>query len=174
MTRHRFPTKRRAFTLVEVLVTIVILVVLATMLVGNFDSIINTLGRVRCSGNLKFLHGAFSAYTGDHNMWPQQPEFGEGQDAEYETWWIETMRPYGATETTWQCPTIQKLVQHSEPEDKPRLHYTPTKFDAFYRRPYQWSMMPWLIETADAHRSGALMLFPDGSIRPFSDFTGGQ
>jgi prepilin-type N-terminal cleavage/methylation domain-containing protein len=174
---HKFRTWKggHGFSLLEILVVTSVIALLIALLIGGASTLFGQVGRIRCTGNLRTLHGAFSAYTEEHKMWPQIPDFGDGERADQsrETWWIETMRSYGASEKTWRCPTIESMVSAAPPDERPRIHYSPTEFDAFYRRPYQWSTMPWIIENGNAHGGGALMLFPDGSIRTFDDFMGG-
>jgi len=168
--------KKSAFSLVEILVVISLLALLFALLLGSSSTLFSQISRIRCTGNLRTLHGSFSAYTEEHKMWPQIPEFGDGKTEERarETWWIETMRPYGASEKTWRCPAFEKFLLEASPDDRPLIHYTPTEFDAFYRRPFQWSTMPWIIENGNAHGGGALMLFPDGSIRTLAGFIRAQ
>lgn len=159
-----------ALTLVELLVGIVIFTLLAATLYAASGRILPTVDRVRCTSNLKSLHGIFAYYLDSNGHWPSQPRFTGRQQKEYERWWFETMESYGATRGHWTCPAIRRLIRHAPEEERPLIHYSPTMFDSFHNRPFQWSTMPWLVEIADAHGHGALVLFPDGSIRDFDQF----
>ena len=153
------------FTLVEVLCSVAILAILMAMAVMSYDRILASSGQPRCLANMRSLHSAFSSYIDDKGYWPQQPMFGPNDEKGYGEWWINTMHPYVASDKVWLCPTIQAAQAQTK---KPMLiHYTPTVFDAFRNRPFQWSTMPWLIEVGNAHGNGVNVLFPDGSIRNF-------
>lgn len=134
------------------------------------DGLFEVFSKPRCVANMRSIHTALSSYTQDHGYWPQIPEFTESQEREEEQWWIDTLKPYDITQKSWICPSIARMTQDTPEEDQALIHYSPTQFDAFYRRAYQWETMPWLIEIADAHGQGAHMAFPDGSVRTFNEF----
>lgn len=76
------------------------------------------------------------------------------------------MKPYVSnSRKVWLCPTILSF-QPPEERQKPQIHYIPTSFDANPQTPFRWPKHPWLIESADAHGKGPLILFTDGSIVP--------
>jgi len=83
------------------------------------------------------------------------------------------MKPYGATEKSWKCPTIMRKLGKYSPDDRPKLHYTPTMFDDKPSTPYKWSTQPWLAEIGNMHGRGALLCFPDGSVKAQDDVSKG-
>ena len=62
----------------------------------------------------------------------------------------------------WRCACLR-------PDGRPLLHYTPAMFDESPYTPYRWPNQPWLSEIGNMHGRGALMCFPDGSIRAMDD-----
>lgn len=122
--------------------------------------------------NMRNLLPAFNAYIQDNGHWPQEPVeiWNANDDAAHEDWWIAEMKPYGLEEKNWQCPTIRKQVCSKDPNARPRLHYSPTMFDADALTPYKWSTQPWFVEIGNMHGRGAYICFPDGSIKTINDF----
>jgi len=159
------PALRRAgFTLVEMIAVIGILIILTTLMLGVISRLPGAGDRAKCTANLRALGEAFETYTQDEGHWPQQPEFTDAQQEQYEDWWINTMKPYGITEATWQCPAILRLGKIQRNGRSPRVQYSPTMFDAKQSTPHKWPMMPWLVEIANVHGHGALCILPDGSV----------
>jgi hypothetical protein len=58
-------------------------------------------------------------------------------------------------------------------EEQP-LHYMPAMFDATPGIARRWSTQPWLVEIANAHGQGALVCFPDGSVKSFNQILSEQ
>ncbi len=159
------------FTLVEILVAIGVLAILVALVIRFSAGALERAAGVRCVTNLRNLHAAFARYVQENGHWPQRPEAlveSSNQDA-LEDWWIEEMTPYGGEEKVWQCPTLLRKIRAKD-NPRPRIHYTPTPFDDKPFTPYKWSTQPWLAEVGNLHGRGALLCFPDGSIRPTDDF----
>jgi len=167
MTHPR--SRTNAFTLVEVIATIGILIVLSALVITVVAKLPGSADRAKSTANLRNLYLALDTYTQEQLKWPQQPDFGITQQLQYEDWWIRTMAPYGMTELTWQCPGILRLGKIQENRNSPRVHYSPTMFDADPRTPYRWSTQPWAIQIANVFGRGALIVFPDGSVRDMDD-----
>jgi type II secretory pathway pseudopilin PulG len=167
MTHSR--PRSTAFTLVEILAAMGIMIVLAALIITVVSKLPGSADRAKCSANLRNLYLALDTYTQEQMKWPQQPDFGITQQIQYEDWWMRTLAPYGMTPNTWQCPAILRLGKIQENRTSPRVHYSPTMFDADPRTPYRWSTQPWAIEIANVHGRGALMIFPDGSVRDLDD-----
>lgn len=154
-----------AFTLLELLVTLGIVLLLAGLIYLNAGTLLASAQQVVCSSRMRSLHSALSLYMQDHKMvWPQGPE---PRQPGWASFWIGTLKPYDISPNTWRCPVINKWTQGSD-DDELSLHYVPTMFDATPNVANQWTRMPWLIEIADAHGKGPLMLFPDGSVKPYA------
>ncbi|HEY5743468.1 MAG TPA: hypothetical protein VIS99_13100, partial [Terrimicrobiaceae bacterium] len=49
------------------------------------------------------------------------------------------------------------------------IHYLPTLFDDVPGRANRSPGTPWLMEIADGHGRGNLLIYLDGSVRPFKD-----
>lgn len=98
-------------------------------------------------------------------MWPQVPDAASEDSKKFEDWWMAAMDPYLDTRKVWLCPVLQR-GKLALPSGQPvNMHYMPTKFDANRISPFRWSTQPWMIEIANAHGDGGLILFPDGSIK---------
>lgn len=157
--------------MVEVLAATLVFAILAVLIFKGVPFLWNRAEGVKCAENMRSLHVSLAAYVHDVGHWPQEPEsvqLSENDDL-YEDWWIETLKPFGATEKVWQCPSIQRQVVKKSKDGRPKLHYTPTPFDALPFTPYKWSTQPWLAEIGNMHGGGALLCFPDGSIRSMDD-----
>ncbi len=174
---HAFASARRGgFTLIEIIVVLAVIGILAVMIFESYQSFIARSGRVRCAANLRSLHVALAAYTLDQNHWPQNPyEIG---DPGFDTWWMREMSRYQLGKSNWECPTFKRMQQEGvtekEKDEKKMIHYIPTPFDDGPRTPYKWPGQPWAVEVGDFHGDGNLILSPDGSIKGFNQFIGGQ
>ncbi|MCF6313352.1 MAG: type II secretion system GspH family protein [Verrucomicrobiales bacterium] len=158
----------KAFTLLELVVTITIIAVLATLSIPGFKSQRNKAETVVCMSHMRGLHVAFDSYMIDKNHWPQMPEaiFLSDNDSDFWRWWILTMTPYGGDETFWLCPS-DKVMKESK--DEYNGSYLPTRFDAKHHTPYRWANQPWLLERGNLHKKGAHILMLDGSIHSSQD-----
>jgi type II secretory pathway pseudopilin PulG len=135
------------------------LVLLAAPNVGKF---LRNAQEARCMANMRNITIALRAYMQDHgNVWPQGPPPDAG--TAWENFWLGVLVPYGITDKTWQCPAIEGRPG----QNAPRVHYTPTMFPPVPGIADRWATHPWLIESGEGHGHGALICFPDGSIKPF-------
>ena len=159
----------RGFTILELVGVIAVLGILATLLLVTWQRIPSIMDRARCMSNLRSLHASFESYLQDKGHWPQQPDFEGGQHKLYEDWWIEEMKPYGATEKVWVCGGALKLSKGLPEQGQVRMSYYPTMFDENPMTPHRWPTQPWLVENANVHGKGPLILFPDGSIKDLDD-----
>lgn len=157
--------------MVEILVAVAILAILIAIVAKYSSGWLNRAEALHCAQNLRSLQVSFASYVQDEGHWPQEPE--ELREAESfnpsEDWWLQEMENYGATPEVWQCPTIKRLVSDKDPDGRPKIHYTPTPFDEQAYTPYRWSTQPWLIEIGNMHGNGALICFPDGSIKAMGE-----
>jgi type II secretory pathway pseudopilin PulG len=161
---------------VEFVVAAGIIAILAAVIFKTVAHSVDKSEAVRCASNLRSLHTSLSAYVQDKGHWPQEPEsvWGANNNATYEDWWMKELEPYGASEQVWQCRTIMRKVTNKSKDKRPRMHYVPTMFDKNPLTPYKWSTQPWLIEIGNMHGVGALICFPDGSIRTMDEVTRGR
>ena len=162
----------QAVTLVEISVCLAIIGILVVVLVPVGRGYLEKSESVVCMNNMRNLLPAFNAYIQDNGHWPQEPVaiWNSNDDVAHEDWWIAQMKPYGLDEKNWQCPTIRRTISSKDPNGRPRLHYSPTMFDANALTPYKWATQPWFVEIGNMHGRGAHICFPDGSIKTINDF----
>lgn len=163
MRRLRHP---RAFTLVEVLAVVLIILILVAFIAPNYRPLLERAQGAVCASHMRSIRLGMDSYLNDHEqVWPQGPPPSEA--AAWSQFWVSTLAPYGITESTWQCPTIRGLLREGR-EKGPLIHYTPAIFDPTPGIARRWTTQPWLVEIANAHGQGALVCFPDGSVKSFN------
>jgi len=165
---HEVPTRfTSAFTLIELLLTIVVIAILGAVAIPGYKTYIRKAEKAVCLSQMRVIHVALDSHILDKNYWPQMPdEFFYGDETEYWKWWMLTLEDYGAGETFWLCPS-DKVRRESK--DEYNGSYMPAKFDAHHFTPYRWVGQPWLIERGNFHKKGAHIMLPDGSIHSSSD-----
>lgn len=157
---------RAGFTIVEVLAVILIVAILAVFLVPNYRPLLERAQGVVCASHMRSIRLALDNYLNDNQqVWPQSPSPQEGRV--WSDFWLATLKPYGITPSTWQCPTIRGTMRDTIGDDQP-LHYMPAMFDPTPGIARRWATQPWLVEIANAHGQGALVCFPDGSVKSFN------
>ncbi|MEY2439215.1 MAG: hypothetical protein QOI34_600 [Verrucomicrobiota bacterium] len=159
---------RSAFTIPELLVVIVIVGILAALLLSVASRMRERAQRVQCTANLRNLYVATESYLQQNGGWPQirMNDESDSADQDYASGWIAALRPFGPTQQTWICPTIQQEMGNpdlSKPENI-RVDYVAMAFDDKPTTPHQWPRQPWFIETGNEHGNGSLIIFTDGSI----------
>ncbi len=178
MSSRRHPC---GFTLLELLCALAVIAILATLaapLAGGFRSRSQGL---QCAANLKGLGAGVSAYMNEHNnMWPQivtadsadsLPSSGR-KDEITAGKWIAALAPYGVTDTTWRCPTIEgRIKSKGTPEAliTKRIDYVPTQFSEDPGSASQWPSHPWFIERAPSHGQGPKLLQANGRVVSMED-----
>jgi type II secretory pathway pseudopilin PulG len=155
------------FSLLELFIVIVVVAILATLLIPVISTMRSRAQRVQCTSNLRNLYVAANLYLQQNGSWPQIA-MGDSDTAEeeYATAWIAALAPFGPTQKTWICPTIQELLGNpdlSDPQNV-RVDYIAMPFDDKPTTPYQWPRQPWFAEAGDVHGNGNLIVFTDGSI----------
>ena len=121
-----------------------------------------------CMANMKTIFTGLATYTGDFKTWPQPPEDALGEEEGFWKFWFGVLEPYDVGEKTWICPTYARLSSEMDEEFR-KGTYLPTLFEPHNPRiPYNMNNQPWLMEIGDHHGRGPLVIYPDGSIRPFS------
>lgn len=167
--RVRSSFDRSAFTLLELLAVVTIILILATLAVPSYKRIRQNAEKALCMANLRNLHMAFNSYTQDHQQWPQEPENLSREASEQ--WWMDSVKGYGAPAKVWLCPAFLR-VHEEDPKrfhEIPKSHYVPTHFDEHQFTPFKWSTMPWVIEIGNFHGGGNLIIYPNGSIKGFGE-----
>lgn len=159
------------FTVIEITVAIFILSILFVGIFLSYRPLMAKAEAAACMSKMRGIHGALASYIRDRGQWPQPPEglWQQASEDAFEDWWITEMEPFGLEPRDWQCPTGARFLR-SKDQDRPRMHYSPTPFDAKPFTPFRWATQPWLIEIGNMHGRGAHILFPDGSFKVMSDF----
>ncbi|HEY5954381.1 MAG TPA: prepilin-type N-terminal cleavage/methylation domain-containing protein, partial [Terrimicrobiaceae bacterium] len=164
------------FTLLELMAAIIIVSILVVTAAGYYRANLSKFEEPACISNLRGLHGAFSSWLADHeNVWPQLPTDAFTESVGMATpmeqqFWLKTFEPYGLKQKNWTCPTLRRLVKLKQTSlNDTQIHYLPTLFDEVPARALRSSGTPWLMEIADAHGRGNLLVFMDGSVRPFKE-----
>jgi type II secretory pathway pseudopilin PulG len=156
-----------ALSLLELLVVIVVIAILATLLIPVISTVKSRAQRVQCTANLRSLYAAAELYVQQNGSWPQIPMTdSDSAEQDYANAWIKTLTPFGPTQKTWICPTMQELLGNPDLSDPSnvRLDYMAMTFDDKPTTPHQWPHAPWFAETGDVHGNGNLIVFTDGSI----------
>lgn len=153
--------------MLEVLAVLLTITILLLLFIPNYSRMVAAAQEVMCASQMRSIRLALGDYLQDHgSVWPQPEPGMEG--AALRQFWLSTLRPYGVTEKTWQCPTIKQSLREEDLAGEFGMHYVPTEFDATPDIANRWSTQPWLIEAANAHGDGPLICFPDGSVKSMS------
>lgn len=161
--------KSGGFTLLEILVTVVVVVLMLGIVITISDSVRKNAEKVKCVSNMKTLHASFMAYMEDVGHWPQLPgdEDKDWTEEEFFRFFILALEPYGTAKDTWLCPSDKVMIgQKKLDQDESKEFfgsYVPTRFDERANTPFRWNQ-PWIVERGDLHGKGAHILMPDGSI----------
>jgi type II secretory pathway pseudopilin PulG len=170
-------SKPVAFSILELFVAIVIIVILATLMVPLISPLRARAQRAQCTANLKNLYVATELFIQRNGSWPQIPRAADGAPSgDFANAWIAALEPFGISRKSWICPTIQDLMHapdYSKPENA-RLDYMPMPFDDKPNTPHQWPRQPWFVEIGDMHGNGNLIIFTDGSISDLKTVAGNQ
>lgn len=163
---NRLPKAWAGFTLLEIVIAIVVIAILALLLTPAISGLRSRAQRVNCTVNLRNLYVAANLYLQQNETWPQIEDEDETNSfGDFGTGWISALKPFGVSEKTWICPTIQQLLQDPD-VSKPgnaRIDYIATPFDDKPTTPHEWPTQPWFIEAGDVHGHGNLIVFTDGS-----------
>ena len=171
-------SKPAAFSVLELLVTIVVIGILAVLLIPAISFLRARAQRAQCASNLRNLQIAANLYIQQNGNWPQIRLAGstgsESAARDYANAWISALEPFGPTRKTWICPTIQALFQNPDysTAETARTDYFAMPFDPKPMTPHQWARQPWFVESGDVHGHGNLIIFTDGSISDLKTLVG--
>ena len=155
----------RAFTLLEMLASVVIVLVLASMIYPAVHGITPAAERAVCTTNLRNLHTAFAGYAVEG--WPQIPKGITLGSIQEQKWWRDTARQdLGLGDKAWECPTLKRSFRTFPEDERPLIHYLPTPFGPQPNLANKNSQMPWFIEMGDAHGGGNLIVRQNGTVEP--------
>jgi len=162
-------------TILELAVVMVIIAILASFLLPVYSSIMGRTEETRCLANLRTLYVAASGYLQANNSWPQiSGTLLSTEPATYATSWVAALQPYGASHTSWICPTLQRQFQFTLDQiDLPanyRIDYNPTIFNSNAMTPRLVDAHPWFIEKVGIHPRGNLMILANGTTAALADY----
>jgi len=163
------------FTLLELLVVLVIIGILVTLALPVISGVRARAQRAQCAANLRSLYVATESYIQQNGSWPQiQISDSDSDEQDYANGWISALQPFGPTQKTWICPTIQELLQNPDlsKSENTRVDYVASTFDDKPMTPHQWPRQPWFAEVGDVHGNGNLIIFTDGSISDLKTVAG--
>ncbi len=163
----------RAFTLIEILTVLCIILILSTLLISAYTYLQSRADRASCINNLQGLYTAANAYLVDHDyVWPQIPK-GPPTSTVYAQAWIDCFTPYHVAAITWLCPTAQRQLgnpNYLDPHGM-RVDYVPMPFSADKYVAYRWATQPWFVENAGGHGDGPLLVLSNGQILSLNQAT---
>jgi prepilin-type N-terminal cleavage/methylation domain-containing protein len=174
---HRQAERVSAFTLLEVMVVMVIILILASMLLPLVSSFTARADEARCLANLRTLYVAASSHLQAAEVWPQIPaQLLIDNPKTYARSWVAALAPYGATHSTWICPTLNRSLGTSleslEKEENYRIDFIAAPFSENPAAPRQAPDHPWFIEKAGVHPRGTLLILANGNTTSLLDLTG--
>ena len=146
---------------------IAVIAILCALILPNASALLNRAQGPVCSARLVNLWTVFSTALHDDQSWPQPPTNITVGSLEEEKWWLaHGSNSLGLTSKDWNCPTIERLLRSgTNPVAQSHvISYLPTLFDDKPTTPSTWPSMPWFIEIANVHGSGAQMIRADGSV----------
>lgn len=154
--------------MLELFVVIVIIAILATLMFPLVARMRERAQRVQCTSNLRNLYIAAELFLQQNGSWPQIQLSSGSEAAEqgYAKAWIAALAPFGPTQKTWICPTMQDLLRNPDLSNpgNVRVDYYAMPFDDKPTTPHQWPHYPWFLERGDVHGNGNLIVFTDGSV----------
>lgn len=96
------PSKRRGFSLVELLVVIGIVVALISLIVPAIQKVRAAADRVRCANNLRQIGYALHLYHDDHRRLPPGVSVRNGRDPFLHMSWLTRLLPYIEQQPLWR------------------------------------------------------------------------
>ncbi len=137
-----------------ILLTLGLLVTVPTLVSADEDKPITV--EAEAAADLRGLYTAMTKYLKKNSSWPQMPEdLFDGGEEEYFQFWIDALKPYGATAEMWK---------HSKDSSKGTGSYIPTSFSAGQGIPYKWEQ-PWFVARGSFGGTSTFIILPDGSVR---------
>ncbi len=117
-------TRKRGFTVIEMIIVLVIVVILAVILYPVIHRPDNS-HRPACQSNLKQLGLAMAQYTNDYDS--KYPRlvigFTGAPSPGNEYSWRSAITTYARNEELWKCPTNKTLSEHLSPYDNLPMSY---------------------------------------------------
>lgn len=165
----RHPKGKTAFTLLELAIAILVIAIIALLALPVISGTRARAQRVQCTNHLRSLATAANLYIQQHGGWPQirlVSDDGQSISPSVAAAWIDVLKPFGVTEKTWICPTVQAALGNPDylSTEDVRIDYLPLPYDDKPTTAHEWLRSPWFVEAADVHGNGNLVVFGDGSV----------
>ncbi len=156
----------QAYTLIELMVAILLVVFLAALSIPSFNWVRNRMDRAACANNLRGLHLGASSFLQEQGTWPQIGSSDPGSEI-YARAWIAALERYGVSEEAWHCPSVDRTLGkslRSSGVTQKRVDYYATPFGDGPRVAYRWPTQPWFAERGDLHGDGNLLILGTGEV----------
>jgi len=179
--------RRRAFTLVELMVTVTIVALLTIMAYQGYSIWVRRAESVACVKKIAAFGKGLEAHLADKGQWPQEetmPGYNAGAPDEDRLWdwWYHQLNPYGISVDDWYCPSdiaLRKREQEADEKEgkneggfQPAIRnpsYIPAKFEPGPYAPREVSNHPWAFESR-GHLDGTNKLMPNGTVQKEMNF----
>jgi type II secretory pathway pseudopilin PulG len=149
--RGTITSEPAAFSVLELFVAIVVIVILATLMIPLISTLRARAQRAQCTANLRNLYVATELFIQRNGGWPQIPrDPPDASSRNFANAWLAALEPFGISRKSWICPTIQDLTRgldYSRPESA-RLDYMPMRFDDEPMTPINRRASPGLLKSA--------------------------
>jgi len=158
---------RGGFTLFELLIALVIIGILSILLLPAISGLRARAQKAQCMANLRSLYTATELYIQQNGSWPQiVMSDSDSAEDDFAKAWIEALAPFGPSQKSWICPTVQNLLGNPDLSDPSnlRVDYFGNNFDDKPTTPHQSANAPWFAEVGSVHGNGVLIIFADGRI----------
>lgn len=178
---------RRAFTLVELMVTITIVALLTVMAFEGYSIWVRKAESVACVKKIANFGKGLQGHVTEFNQWPQEetmPGYNAGSPDEDRLWdwWYQTLKKQGIGVDDWYCPSDIALRKQEEEVDEKEgkteggfrgairnPSYIPAKFGPGPYAPYEVPNHPWAIESR-GHYDGTNKVMPNGTVQKEMNF----
>jgi len=175
-----FSPFRRAFSLLEILIVVVIVALLCIMAYRGYSVYVEKGRFAACSIKIANFGKALQGYVTEHNGWPQEDVLNDAdgkppkEDVLWD-WWFHQLKDQGLSEDDWYCPSdIEARKKEAKMEEEQGKgsdskyaiktpSYIPMKFGPGPYAPFDVAKFPWAIERF-GHPDGMHKVMPNGTV----------
>ncbi len=155
-------------------VVVVIIAIIASMLLPYYGGMQARAEESKCLANIRNLYVAASGYMNSNGSWPQIPvQQSTDEPHVFARAWVDALKPFGASHSTWICPTFHRMFQITmddlEKEENYRIDFVAAPFDDNPASPHLSPRHPWFVEKVASHGRGQLIIMADGTTTALLD-----